>query len=111
MTQNSTTTGDNSNNIWANYNNPQTGETKNVGQFVGFTTSQDGTNGEAIRANASLYSYNGNTMNVKKTDRINEAKTQDNKASEITIDEDGKSSFTITRSSLMPYPPQTQISG
>ena len=68
----STTTGDNSNNTWATYNDPQTGETKNVGQFVGFTTSQDGTNGEAIRANASLYSYDGNNFNVKKTDRINE---------------------------------------
>ena len=68
----STTTGDNSNNTWASYNDPQTGETKNVGQFVGFTTSQDGTNGEAIRANASLYSYDGNNFNVKKTDRINE---------------------------------------
>ena len=69
---NSTTTGDNSNNTWATYNDPQTGETKNVGQFIGYTTSQDGTNGEAIRANASLYSYDGNNFNVKKTDRINE---------------------------------------
>lgn len=69
---NSTTTGDNSNNTWAAYNDPQTGETKNVGEFVGFTTSQDGTNGEAIRANASLYSYDGNNFNVGKTDRINE---------------------------------------
>ena len=68
----STTTGDNSNNTWATYNDPQTGETKNVGQFVGFITSQDGTNGAAIRANASLYSYDGNNFNVKKTDRINE---------------------------------------
>ena len=87
---NSTTTGDNSNNIWANYNNPQTGETKNVGKFIGFTTSQDGANGEAIRANASLYSYNGNNMNVKKTDRINEGQnTGYTRLLEITIDEDG----------------------
>ena len=68
----STTTGDNSNNIWATYKDPQTGETKNVGQFVGFTTSQDGTNGEAVRTNASLYSYDGNNFNVEKTNRIND---------------------------------------
>ena len=87
---NSTTAGDNSNNTWATYNNPQTGETKNVGKFIGFTTSQDGTNGEAIRANASLYSYDGNNFNVKKTDRINEGQNAGfTRLLEMTTDEDG----------------------
>jgi len=68
----STTTGDISNNVWAEYADPQTGEMTNAGELRGDNTSQDGENGEAIYSNGALYSYKGKNTNVKKTDRINE---------------------------------------
>ena len=68
----STTTGDSSNNVWAEYADPQTGEMTNTGERRGYNTSQDGENGEAVYANGALYSYKGKNTNVKKTDRMNE---------------------------------------
>lgn len=67
----STTAGDISNNVWAKYQDPQTGETRNVGELRGYTTSQDGENGEAVNVNASLYSYDDKNTNVAKSDKIN----------------------------------------
>ena len=68
----STTTGDISNNTWAKYNDPQTGNTTNIGELRGYNTSQDGDNGIAIKSNASLYSYDDKNTNTAKTDKINQ---------------------------------------
>lgn len=68
----STTTGEISNNTWAEYNDPQIGETKDVGELRGYSTSQDGENGEAVKTNASLYSYDDKNINVAKSDKINQ---------------------------------------
>lgn len=72
----STTAGDISNNVWAKYADPQTGNTTNVGEVEGFSTSQDGENGEAVNVNASLYSYDDKNTNVKQTDKINQNQNQ-----------------------------------
>ena len=72
----STTTGDISNNTWAEYADPQTGETTNVGSLRGYNTSQDGENGEAINTNDSLYSYDDKNTNVAESDKINENQNQ-----------------------------------
>lgn len=68
----STTTGDISNNVWAEYEDPQTGETRNVGEMRGYCTSQDGDNGVAVKTNSSLYSYDDRNINVVKSDKINQ---------------------------------------
>lgn len=72
----STTAGDISNNVWAKYADPQTGNTTNVGEVEGFSTSQDGENGEAVNVNAALYSYDDKNTNVKQTDKINQNQNQ-----------------------------------
>lgn len=72
----STTTGDIANNTWAEYADPQTGETTNVGSLRGYNTSQDGDNGEAININDSLYSYKDKNINVAESDKINEKQNQ-----------------------------------
>lgn len=72
----STTAGDISNNVWAKYANPQTGNTTNVGEVEGFSTSQDNENGEAVNVNASLYSYDDKNTNVRQTDKINQNQNQ-----------------------------------
>ncbi|WP_097006362.1 hypothetical protein [Lacrimispora amygdalina] len=70
--RNSTTKGEISNNVWASYKDPQTGSRENVGDKQGYITSHEGDKGNAVNTNGSLYSYDGNNFNVKKTDRINE---------------------------------------
>lgn len=70
--QDSTTIGDISNNVWSEYNDPQTGATNEVGELRGYTTSQDGENGIAVKTNSSLYSYDDKNTNVAKSDKINQ---------------------------------------
>lgn len=69
---NSTTTGDIPNNTWADYADPQAGNTRNVGEKRPCNTSLDGKNGEAILSNGALYSYRGKNSNAAQSDKLNQ---------------------------------------
>jgi len=68
---NSKTVGDNNNNTWSIYDNPQTGDIEHVGEKYGYSTSLFGQEGNAVIVNDSLYSYDDKNINVNKTDRLN----------------------------------------
>ena len=68
---NSKTVGDINNNVWATYDDPQTGNTEHVGEKYGYSTSLFDAEGNAVIINDSLYSYQDKNINVNKTDRIN----------------------------------------
>lgn len=75
----SMTTSGQANNVWDDYETPQTGNTHNVGEKEEFSTSlrikPDGSagdlSGKAVDTNAALYSYDGKNTDVAKSDRIN----------------------------------------
>ena len=67
----SVNTSDIGNNVFANYNSPQGGNKINVGILRQFSTSLNGENGNSIFANSSLFSYNGNNIDTKQTNKIN----------------------------------------
>lgn len=68
------------NNVWSDYNTPQSGTTENVGEKDGYSTSlREKTGGEpgdlsgmAVRVNDSLYSYDGKNTDTEQSDRIND---------------------------------------
>lgn len=69
---NSMTTSTRANNVWAGYSDPQTGSREHAGEITGFTTSERTvtTEGEAVRTNASLYSYDGVLVDRDRTDNL-----------------------------------------
>lgn len=76
----SLTTSTVANNVWDDYESPQSGKKHNVGEKEGFNTSQrmssDGEAGDllgkAVNSNASLYSYSGKNADVDLSDHINQ---------------------------------------
>ena len=67
----SVNTSDIGNNVFAHYNSPQGGNKNNVGILRQFSTSLNGENGNSIFANSSLFSYNGNNVDTKQTNKLN----------------------------------------
>ena len=67
----SVNTSDIGNNVFAHYNSPQGGNKNNVGNLRQFSTSLNGENGNSIFANSSLFSYNGNNVDTKQTNKLN----------------------------------------
>ena len=67
----SVNTSDIGNNVFAHYNSPQRGNKNNVGILRQFSTSLNGENGNSIFANSSLFSYNGNNVDTKQTNKLN----------------------------------------
>lgn len=82
----SKTTSARANNVWAEYGNPQTGGSYEMGEKEGFSTSErtdaagnpGDASGEAVRTGASLYQYTGKNTDVAESDRIHDTENAAN---------------------------------
>ena len=69
----SKTIGSRANNVFNAYENPNAGATADAAQLAPFSTAQRAANGEAVKTNASLYSYQGKNTNSASSDKIRTA--------------------------------------